>query len=1240
MWRRRVLIGATVAALLVNDLPLRMLSAGDWPWKGRKGPETAVTQLAAQIDELERHIDTYGTIVAKAPDVWGQARLTKFRRDYETQMQKQLDQFKIKLNGAISRSDQAYLANAVAMQAAVSGPSAFTRVPNSGAQSSDTTEATTEQRIEVPESVDASGLVGDPNAEKSDIITRTKVRSIRTIDIGLEPTVELDQLSRYLNHLNELRRISDGDDSADAPGYAMHLVRIPISVLPGKETRQGYGAEVTVIARPNIHDDLLPETFRQLVINDLVDQLAFPLAKFLDSKESSKILDQLDEALKKQTPQFEAGLCRLQSGINEINAVLAQFHAKQPTPDDLATLRTRLDDLLEDAVKSKILDPEKPKTLLAGVPTYDEIHIFEAPNAKEYFARGQNYIASNKDVTVFKSSTKEPTPNELDEIKWKTSKEVAQLIIAAQSKVEDAIRDIEKEISDVTSQIDEIKKKAGLAEPQVPATPSRRAQLPFPSSHLLEVDGTLQFLVIAKIASALKKDETSTTAALLLDMQRFLAEELNAAYDFLNKNPTLWGQCHPAISDAVRGDNEHNISELRRSFLCSVSPPELHNSHTAAMAWMILVEAALLDERLKQDIHDLSLAKNLISVSEEELQCLRFCDPNPSPEARAMFNEYVTTRWPIHVVAVDPITQDQNIADTFSQRREMQLALAIALTSGQIGANSFTRMARRLELDMETIALNRTVVGFSHGEDTFGWRFYPRFQSPDTGGHFQTYAVDMFKGLSRDTYIKASRLEPGIREVTAIVIMPSFVPYVTFDVRANWFKLTKPSKKVLTMQDSMDLSADIMRLRQLSATCVRDAHLYRADDLGRLDRSVQALERRLPLQTSVVPMPFENTLGGFEFFNTGVGDLAPELKGFYGEPGIKVKAAAAASTADAAAAAPPAGISISTPVSVTVNGTPAAADKASDSKSGTPAAKTSIFLVGDHFSVHETEVIAGNRSIPKEDFVLLSRQVMRVNIPETVLTVKSGDHKFVDVHIATPYGISNHLLVPIVEDEKKPESDGDNAAIVPFAFKLAAKDLTACLCFGCPGDGTTLHCLKPIEINVTAKCPCACPADFGYAAFVVVKNAKGDPIPMDPKPTTGCIGIKPPDCDLQALCQGGKATLKLDTSDSSELVKGINLVLRDICKTDSPATIELDGCIRIHNCGCPHTAAAACQYDYLKLPTITIKLSECPSATPGCSPAPAPATEVPPPPGPGAGLLAPPAGLRVTSPFDALQPIR
>ena len=37
-------------------------------------PDRTVERLAEEIDWLEKHVDAYGSVVAKHPDVWGQAR--------------------------------------------------------------------------------------------------------------------------------------------------------------------------------------------------------------------------------------------------------------------------------------------------------------------------------------------------------------------------------------------------------------------------------------------------------------------------------------------------------------------------------------------------------------------------------------------------------------------------------------------------------------------------------------------------------------------------------------------------------------------------------------------------------------------------------------------------------------------------------------------------------------------------------------------------------------------------------------------------------------------------------------------------------------------------------------------------------------------------------------------------------------------------------------------------------------
>ena len=68
--------------------------------------------LAENIDWLEHHIDTYGSVVAKSPDIWGEARLTKFRDEYEKMMFRELAGFEVRINASIAQSDSAFLAQA------------------------------------------------------------------------------------------------------------------------------------------------------------------------------------------------------------------------------------------------------------------------------------------------------------------------------------------------------------------------------------------------------------------------------------------------------------------------------------------------------------------------------------------------------------------------------------------------------------------------------------------------------------------------------------------------------------------------------------------------------------------------------------------------------------------------------------------------------------------------------------------------------------------------------------------------------------------------------------------------------------------------------------------------------------------------------------------------------------------------------------------------------------------------
>ncbi len=401
------------------------------------------------------------------------------------------------------------------------------------------------------------------------------------------------------------------------------------------------------------------------------------------------------------------------------------------------------------------------------------------------------------------------------------------------------------------------------------------------------------------------------------------------------------------------------MQQLRESFLTDLGPA-LRYTGAACLAWSVLVEASLLEHQLIKDMQQTLASKGGGRLP--ACEGLSFVGPREtlSPEARQAFQEYVALRWPILVFALDPVTQDQNVADSFSRRRELQLAAAVAVATGNLSPSAAGKFVRRMESDLETIALHRTDVGFSHGGDTFGWRFFPRVQTPATPGTLGAFGQTLFGGPSRDRERRSWCMEPAQHECMAIVIMPSFVPYVAIESRSNWFALNDPERKELTLRDAMRISNTYQRVR-CDVQQLSDSRWCRADDVARLTTAIDQLEQRLPLQMMTVQVPHENTLGGFDMFESGVSGLGPELDGWYGAPGLDLNS------------------------------------------------PTTIFLVGDRFSVLETRVIVGGREAP---FRMLSRQVLEVQAPPAVLAV-DAQGSLVDVHLATPYGASSHLLIPV-----------------------------------------------------------------------------------------------------------------------------------------------------------------------------------------------------------------------------------
>ena len=92
--------------------------------------------------------------------------------------------------------------------------------------------------------------------------------------LNIEPAVVLDEKKQFLDHGYELLRVNLGDDTADAAGYGLYLFRLPVSVEPAGTTSRGWGGLLSLPSGTSSGPRSVSETFRNLVINDVVDLLA------------------------------------------------------------------------------------------------------------------------------------------------------------------------------------------------------------------------------------------------------------------------------------------------------------------------------------------------------------------------------------------------------------------------------------------------------------------------------------------------------------------------------------------------------------------------------------------------------------------------------------------------------------------------------------------------------------------------------------------------------------------------------------------------------------------------------------------------------------------------------------------------------------------------------------------------------------------------------------------------------
>ncbi len=237
--------------------------------------------------------------------------------------------------------------------------------------------------------------------------------------------------------------------------------------------------------------------------------------------------------------------------------------------------------------------------------------------------------------------------------------------------------------------------------------------------------------------------------------------------------------------------------------------------------------------------------------------------------------------------------------------------------------------------------------------------------------------------LGEDSGSGERQLEPGQRECTAIVVMPNFVSAIEFTMVADWFhhsglRIRRPNE----MEYSLGLSKKLHRTKEdLAAIKLRlradgplSASHLRRSEVQILEDRFQQLEDLLPTQHYISALPYGSDPVDADIFESRGGHLAPRLTAWHGQP----------------------------------------PDGSSDA---------SLMVEGQGFSVHDTRVIVGNMPA---DAVPISRTVLQVKIAAAAQAMTAPDGKsYYDIHVATPNGVSNHLLIEAKRPaEPRPEPAG------------------------------------------------------------------------------------------------------------------------------------------------------------------------------------------------------------------------
>jgi hypothetical protein len=374
------------------------------------------------------------------------------------------------------------------------------------------------------------------------------------------------------------------------------------------------------------------------------------------------------------------------------------------------------------------------------------------------------------------------------------------------------------------------------------------------------------------------------------------------------------------------------------------------------LAFALQIQAAGISRRLKQDMTDQDS-----KLTPEFLRGLSFFEPEVSEDAFRAFEHYVTAKWPLRVYAIEPVIAQQNVADAFGRSKRSAFDLIGSGPMGPWRALAGIAADRRAADDETAIRLNPTMVGFGAGQSTFGWVFYPRLQtSGSSNGRLLTDVALLLNGRVPDPTGNDQSIEPGQRECTALIEMPNFVPMIEFVTVANWFRASEVGDgQKADLEKASNLGRRLIAAENALNKAKVDGH-YRPEDYQIVMDRIKQLRDLMPTQRLVVRVPFSGDHNDSRIFCSQGLQLRPSLLGWHGKPPERGE-------------------------------------------------ESTLFVEGRNFSVHDTHVIAGGKPARA---VLVSRNLLEVTIAKDASPTPSADgDPLLDINVATPNGVSNHLLI-------------------------------------------------------------------------------------------------------------------------------------------------------------------------------------------------------------------------------------